>query len=186
VFPRAAFRPSTADVRRAAILIGLLAVVPLVAGVVPRDASNGPFFVMAATFRSKASAQAEARANGGWVLRTDLYRSLTPGLFAVVHGPYSRRTDAEAELAGVLARQPEAYVRSGGTSILPAALGDPALLAALLGEVTTQSAEGSPGAPCAPNEAYTSIRMMGPGGDMLGAFQVIRSTGEVRPVRPCG
>jgi hypothetical protein len=27
--------------------------------------------------------------------------------------------------------------------------------------------------------------MMGPGGDLLGAFQVLRRTGEVRAVRPC-
>jgi hypothetical protein len=146
---------------------------------------DGPFFVIAATFRSKASAQAEARDRGGWVLRTDLYRSLTPGLFAVVHGPYERRADAEAVLEVVRRRQPEAYVRTAGESILPLALGDPALLAALLGEVTTETAEGSPGAPCAPDEPYTSIRMMGPGGDLLGAFQVLRRTGEVRAVRPC-
>lgn len=160
--------------------------VPLVAAVTVRPAApDGPFFVIAATFRAKASAQAEARARGGWVLRTDLYRSLTPGLFAVVHGPYVRRPDAEAQLADVRRRQPEAYVRAGGASILPAALGDPALLAALLGEVSTMAAAGAPGAPCAPSEAYTSVRMMGPGGDMLGAFQVLQRTGEVRPVRPC-
>ena len=48
------------------------------AGVAPREApADGPFFVIAATFRSKASAQAEGRRNGGWVLRTDLYRALS-------------------------------------------------------------------------------------------------------------
>ena len=93
--------------------------------------------------------------------------------------------DAEAALSAVRARRPEAYVRSAGASILPSALGDPALLAALLGEVTTESSPGAPGAPCAPDEPYTSIRMMGPGGDMLGAFQVLTRTGEVRAVRPC-
>jgi hypothetical protein len=158
----------------------------MVAGLTPASRGpDGPFFVIAATFRSKASAQAEARERGGWVLRTDLYRSLTPGLFAVVHGPYESRSDAEASLEAVRRLQPEAYVRTAGASILPAALGDPALLAALLGEVTTEAAEGSPGAPCAPDEPYTSIRMMGPSGDMLGAFQVIERTGEVRAVRPC-
>ena len=168
------------------LLLALVVFAPVLAGLttVRRDA-DGPFFVIAATFRSKASAQAEARERGGWVLRTDLYRSLTPGLFAVVHGPYERRADAEAVLDTVRRQQPEAYVRTAGESILPAALGDPALLAALLGEVTTESAEGSPGAPCAPDEPYTSIRMMGPGGDLLGAFQVLTRTGEVRAVRPC-
>ncbi len=169
------------------MLGGLLLLTIPFAGVVPRHApADGPFFVIAATFRSKASAQAEGRRHGGWVLRTDLYRSLTPGLFAVVHGPYTRRTDAETDLATIRLRQPEAYVRSAGASILPAALGDPALLSALLGEVTTESAQGAPGAPCAPDEPYTSVRMMGPGGDMLGAFQVVERTGEVRAVRPCG
>ena len=172
--------------RRAIALGGLLLLAVPIAGVVPREAPpDGPFFVIAATFRSKASAQAEGRRNGGWVLRTDLYRSLTPGLFAVVHGPFTRRTDAETALSTIRVRQPEAYVRSAGASILPVALGDPALLAALLGEVTTEAAEGAPGAPCAPDEGYTSIRMMGPGGDMLGAFQVVGRTGEVRAVRPC-
>jgi hypothetical protein len=168
------------------LLLAFVVAAPAIVGVVaPPVRSDGPFFVIAATFRSKASAQAEARNRGGWVLRTDLYRSLTPGLFAVVHGPYERRSDAEAVLADVRVNQPEAYVRTAGESILPAALGDPALLAALLGEVTTESAEGSPGAPCAPDEPYTSIRMMGPGGDLLGAFQVLQRTGEVRAVRPC-
>ena len=179
--PRAA-----GTVSRPAILAAALLVAPLVAGLgVRAPTPDGPFFVIAGTFRSKASAQAQAREIGGWVLRTDLYRSLTPGLFAVVNGPYERRADAEAALSEVRGRRPEAYVRSAGASILPSALGDPALLAALLGEVTTESSPGAPGAPCAPDEPYTSIRMMGPGGDMLGAFQVLTRTGEVRAVRPC-
>lgn len=168
------------------LVLALVVFAPLVVGLAsgPRE-PDGPYFVIAATFRSKSSAQAEGRRNGGWVLRTDLYRSLTPGLFAVVHGPYTRRADAESALPNIRVRQSEAYVRSGGESILPSALGDPALLAALLGEVTTGSAQGAPGAPCAPDEPYTSIRMMGPSGDMLGAFQVVQRTGEVRAVRPC-
>jgi len=164
----------------------LILLLPLAAGVgVHAAPPDGPFFVMAGTYRSKASAQAQTRAHGGWVLRTDLYRRLTPGLFAVVRGPYASRADADAMLAHVRPQYPEAYVRTAGESILPAALGDPALLAALLGEVTTESSAGAPGAPCAPDEPYTSIRMMGPGGDMLGAFQVLARTGEVRAVRPC-
>lgn len=147
--------------------------------------ADGPFFVVAATFSAKASAQAEAQAHGGWVLRTDLYRALTPGYFAVVRGPFERRADAEAVLDGVRFRQPEAYVRSGGASILPPALGDPALLAALLGEVAADVREGEAGAPCAPEEPHLVVRFAGPGEAAPGEFHVIHRTGEVRAARIC-
>ena len=44
--PRTAIRPFTSDVRRALVLVALVTVVPLVAGVVPRAETDGPFFVM--------------------------------------------------------------------------------------------------------------------------------------------
>ena len=162
----------------------LLLAAGLLAAPAPPPA-DGPFFVVTAAFSAKASAQTEAAANGGWVLRTDLYRALTPGYFAVVRGPFERRADAEAALAAVRFRQPEAYVRSGGASILPPELGDPALLAALLGEVTADVREGEVGAPCAPAEPYLAVHFAGPGEAALGGFHVVHRTGEVRPARPC-
>ncbi|HLA63784.1 MAG TPA: hypothetical protein VK610_05110 [Rhodothermales bacterium] len=165
----------------------LLAAALLLAAPVPapQSAPDGPFFVVSATFSAKPSAQAEAARNGGWVLRTDLYRALTPGFFAVVHGPFEDRADAESRLQAVRFRQPEAYVRRGGASILPPALGDPALLAALLGEVTADVREGAVGAPCAPPEPHLAVRFAGPDAATLGGFYVVHRTGEVRSARAC-
>lgn len=162
-----------------------LAAAVLLAAPSPSHRPDGPFFVIGSTFSAKPSAQTEAARNGGWVLRTDLYRALTPGFFAVVHGPFEDRADAEATLQAVRFRQPEAYVRSGGASILPPALGDPALLAALLGEVAADVREGAVGAPCAPNEPHLAVRFAGPDAATLGGFFVVHRTGEVRSARSC-
>ncbi len=175
--------------RRPLTLLALVALTTLGAGVPPPD---GPFFVYTGSFREKPAAQEYARAHGGWVLRTDLYRGLTPGFFAVVHGPFDRRADAEAALRRVQPAQPEAFVRSAGASTLPAALGDPALLAALLGGLTATTRSGpDPAFPCRPSEPHTTVYLGSAGvradtpADPGGGCWVIERTGEVRPVRPC-
>lgn len=157
----------------------------------PTQPPPGPYFVMAGSFQSKRTAQDYALQTGGWVLRTDLYALLTPGYFAVVHGPFFSRDAAEAtrERLGL----DDAYVRLGGDSYLPPSLGDPALLAALLGDL---GAEVTPrdGATdgCAPPEPYLDIRIRyvaDSGRDetpSLGrGFWVLRRTGEVRRIPPC-
>lgn len=139
-------------------VVALAGVLCTTLSAVPPDDGDGPFFVYTGSFREKPAAQRHARTHGGWVLRTDLYRGLTPGFFAVVHGPFDRRADAEAALRGVREAQPEAFVRAAGASTLPAALGDPALLAALLGELTaTVRDEPDPALPCRPAERHTTV-----------------------------
>lgn len=165
-----------------ALVLALLVAAPAPA---PPD---GPLFVYTGTFSTKAAAQRHARTAGGWVLRTDLYRGLTPGYFAVVHGPFDRRADADAALARLRPSQSEALVRAAGASTLPAALGDPALLAALLGEMTASTRnEPDPAFPCRPAEPHTTVYLggTGPRPAPLGAFWVLQRTGEVRAVRPC-
>ena len=121
-------------------------------------APAGPFFVVAGSFRSKSSAQQVAHRVGAWVLRSDLYAGMTPGHYAVVYGPYSDRRDAEAQQAA--AGVPEAYVRTAGPSMLPAFLGDVALLSALLGEIAADVQERPGGdTPCAPDEPYVEVSL---------------------------
>ncbi len=50
-------------------------------------AQASDFFVITDTFKSQHDAQARAASVGGWVLDTDAYSGLGPGLFAVVRGP---------------------------------------------------------------------------------------------------
>ena len=121
-------------------------------------APAGPFFVVAGSFRSKASAQQVAHRSGAWVLRSDLYAGMTPGHYAVVFGPYADRADAEAQQAA--SGVPEAYVRTAGPSMLPAFLGDAALLSALLGEIAADVSEHAGGErACAPDEPYVEVRL---------------------------
>jgi hypothetical protein len=121
-------------------------------------APAGPFFVVAGSFRSKASAQQVAHRIGAWVLRSDLYAGMTPGHYAVVFGPYADRRDAEAQQAA--SGVPEAYVRTAGPPMLPAFLGDAALLSALLGEIAADVQDRPGGdAPCAPDEPYVEVKL---------------------------
>ena len=123
-------------------------------------APAGPFFVVAGSFRSKSSAQQVAHRVGAWVLRSDLYAGMTPGHYAVVFGPYADRADADAQQATVQGRLPEAYVRTAGTPMLPAFLGDAALLSALLGEIAADVQDRPGGdAPCAPDEPYVEVTL---------------------------
>ncbi|MEL6611367.1 MAG: SPOR domain-containing protein [Bacteroidota bacterium] len=159
---------------------------------VPTSPPPGPYFVMAGSFQSKRTAQEYALQTGGWVLRTDLYALLTPGYFAVVHGPFVSRDAAEAtrERLGL----EDAYVRLGGDSYLPPSLGDPALLAALLGDLGAEVTprDGSTDG-CAPPEPYLDIRIryvadsgVGESPSLGRGFWVLRRTGEVRRIPACG
>jgi hypothetical protein len=74
---------------------------------VARPARASDFFVVTDTFKSQQDAQTRAASVGGWVLDTDAYSGLGPGLFAVVRGPCSPRTvvlgrlvAAECQVAG--------------------------------------------------------------------------------------
>lgn len=159
--------------------------------VAPMSPPPGPYFLMAGSFQSKRKAQAYALQTGGWVLRTDLYALLTPGYFAVVHGPFDSRDVAEAKR--VRLGLDDAYVRLGGDSYLPPSLGDPALLAALLGDLGAEviPRDGSTDG-CAPPEPYLDIRIryVADSGESetpsLGrGFWVLRRTGEVRRIPAC-
>lgn len=97
--------------------------------------SGENYLAILATFPDRESAKRAAVNLGAWVLPTDLTESLTPGLYAVVHGPFS---DPEsAKLYGV----PGGYVKNAGKFLAPADLPfDPAglpigVLQAVLGEV---------------------------------------------------
>lgn len=162
----------------------------------PTPPPPGPYFVMAGSFKSKRTAQEYALQTGGWVLRTDLYALLTPGFYAVVHGPYFSR-DA-AETARDRLDLPDAYVRLGGDSYLPPSLGDPALLAALLGDLGADvTARDGATDGCRPPEPYLDIRIryvadaLAVEGEHdeaapLGrGYWVLRRTGEVRRIPDC-
>ena len=175
-------------VRALCLLLALL-VVP---GAAAQSTEEGPFFVTLGSFSEKAAAQAFAARHGGWVLRTDLYRGLTPGYFAVVHGPFPARAGAAAVLAALRTDHPDAFVRPAGPAVLPGALGDAALLAAVLGDlVVVSSGEPSLSNPCAPTEPHLTV-LVGFGQSRhlqadapAAGFWVIERTGEVRPIRHC-
>lgn len=159
----------------------------------PPDAAaepDGPYFVMTGSFAEKITAQDHARANGGWVLRTDLYSALTPGFFAVVHGPFDERADAETALATIRPSQPQAYVRSGGYPYLLPELGDPGLLAAFLGIVQVREVTEPARLGCAPAEDHQTLVFVAPATEArpeleIGRVWLIERTGRVIPVRPC-
>jgi hypothetical protein len=154
--------------------------------------AGGPFFVYLGSFSEKPSAQAHAARHGGWVLRTDLYRGLAPGFFAAVLGPFRERPDAEAALTLVQADLPDAFVRAAGEPVLPRALGEAALLAAVLGDLVVDvSAEADADDPCAPAEPHLTVlvgfaQTRGRAEDAPAAgFWLIERTGEVRPIVLC-
>ncbi|NNF59186.1 MAG: hypothetical protein HKN04_13205 [Rhodothermaceae bacterium] len=149
---------------------------------------QGPYFVMTGSFANKAAAQAYAQRHDGWVLPTNLYSALTPGLFAVVHGPFGERADAEVALTTIQRTQPEAYVRRGGYPYLLPELGPPGLLAAFLGSVQVREVDHA--SPCAPAEAHLAVAYIAPATPdrpevEIGRVWLIERTGEVIPVRPC-
>lgn len=181
--------------RLASILVALLTVTaPSWAQDSPPTASvsAGDHFVYLGSFNAKPAAQAQARRLGGWVLRSDLYQDLTPGFFAVVRGPFRTRTEADSVLALIQPAQPDAYVRHAGRPVMPATLGEPALLAAVLGDLTVVVTDSIDIATtCAPSEPYMTV-VVGfteaqDGGENASAsgYWMIERTGEVMPIRVC-
>lgn len=153
---------------------------------------GGPFFVYMGSFSTKTGAQEHADEFGGWTLRTDLYGGLTPGYFASVIGPFRERQDAEAALQDVLHIQPDAIVRRAGNPTFPAALGDPGLLSAVLGELrVVVSDDTTLTNPCAPDEPFITVLVgfvspiVGVEDAPGGGFWMVERTGEVVPIRPC-
>ncbi len=185
----------------------LVATIVTLAGVGPARAD---FFVVTDTFKAQEQAQQRAATAGGWTLDTDLYPGLQPGLFAVVRGPFASRAAAEQRLADLkkMKAYAAAYLKDGGTLRLPPGLAKaapPKVLAALLGElsVTVKDRPGG-GDGCEPAEPYqevsiTVVTLEGKDdpkrGDIafvpkrvdvpLGAFRVIKRTGEIERMRIC-
>lgn len=176
-------------------------------------AQEKSFFVVMATFADQQAAQDHAFGHGGWVLDTDLYTGLTPGLFASVRGPFPGRPEAEQETAALHRFEiaPGAYVRvSDGPSAALTALADElpsAVMAAVLGEIriVLLDREGAQN-PCAPQEPYQEIQLWHStpkrewGGEDLteskvraipteinvGGFWYIPRTGSIDQIRICG
>jgi hypothetical protein len=168
------------------------------------------FFVITATFHSQTEAQNAAATTGGWVLDTDLYSGLTPNLFAVVRGPFNSESAAKAERDFLtLPEFKGAYVKAGGASRLPrdpaGSARDAAVRAALLGEISVEL-EDHPGGenPCEPQEPYQEVKLsymtvtrqydarsdsypvVGERRPLdLGAFSLIKRTGELKLMRAC-
>jgi hypothetical protein len=94
----------------------LVLLATLTASSVARSAHAADFFVVTDTLKSQQDAQARAALVGGWVLDTDAYTALAPGLFAVVQGPYSSRPIADQRLKELKAIKTykAAYVKEAG------------------------------------------------------------------------
>lgn len=80
------------------------------------------FFVIISTGTDKAGANLTAREARAWVLPTDLTESLTPGLYAVVYGPFPDAESANARLQLEKSRYPKAYVKDAGALRVPSQL----------------------------------------------------------------
>ena len=88
------------------------------------------FYVVTATEKSHESAQKTAANTGGWVLDTDLYPKLQPGLYSVVRGPFGGKAAAASELASLkaVAQFKDAYVADAGVRACPPVWGVPSFL----------------------------------------------------------
>ncbi len=189
---------------RAALLA--LSAVLSVAG----TAQASDFFVITDTFKSQQDAQSRAASIHGWVLDTDAYSGLGPGLFAVVRGPYASRSVAEQHLKELkqIKTYKAAYVRDAGMLRLPTTVAKsvpPKVLAALLGELSIAITDKPGGSnPCEPQEPYQDVTVSTATLDRtyndktgtegvkprrleldLGGFWVIKSTGEIERMRVC-
>ena len=147
--------------------------------------------------------------NGGWVLDTDFYPALTPGLYAVVRGPFADKGTAQAQLDSLKRWHKDAYLKDAGAPLALPALGsaalDARLMAAILGEVAVEVTRHK-GAdnPCEPQEPYRAVALswttVAPvydpaSGDVsvgasqqaidLGGLWIIESTGEIVRMRAC-
>ncbi len=176
----------------------------------PSDPATDDHYVITSTKPSQREAQTEAALRGGWVLDTDLYPNLAPGLYAVVRGPYRTSEEAARYLKGLQTYlgYPDAYLRNAGEIRLPAGLSDevpPAMIAALLGELRF-GVEAHPGAenPCEPQQPYHRVELewLAPGRGFdpqtdeailtvglrkvpFGGFWWIDATGVVQHMRAC-
>ena len=188
------------------IVVALVALFSLT--LVPLDA-QADWFVFTSAGKDQSAAQATAATNGGWVLDTDFYPALTPGLYAVVRGPFADKGTAQAQLDSLKRWHKDAYLKDGGAPLALPALGsaalDARLIAALLGELAVEVTRHK-GAdnPCEPQEPYRAValswtsiaRVYDPAsGDIsveaskqaidLGGFWIIESTGEIDRMRVC-
>lgn len=173
-------------------------------------AQAADFFVVTDTLKSQQDAQTRAASVGGWVLDTDAYTALAPGLFAVVRGPYSSRQMADQRLKElkVIKTYKTAYVKDAGTLRVPLTVArsvQPKVLAALLGELSVVVTDRPRGTnPCEPQEPYQEVsvsvvsldRTANPKSDLegfkarrvdldIGGFWVIKRTGEIERMRLC-
>ena len=173
----------------------------------PVDA-EADWFVFTSADTDQVSAQGKAADKGGWVLDTDFYPDLTPGLYAVVRGPFATKSLAESQLKELLPWRKDAYIKDAGDPIALPPIGSPTLdsrlLAALLGELSVEVTRHK-GARhgCEPQQPYRAVRLywttiipvLEPDGGIghapsreeipLGGFWIIESTGEVDRMRRC-
>lgn len=132
----------------------------------PTSASADDFFVITAAFHTQKEAQESAAVNGGWVLNTNFYTKLTPGVYAVVRGPFKTKSDADTQLASLQSYSnfKSSYVRDAGNLNIEIKIGNkainPQVLAALLGELRIDVTENAGGSnPCEPQGPYSSISL---------------------------
>ncbi len=176
----------------------------------PQKLLASDFFIISDSYKKQAEAQSKAADTGGWVLISNLYKSLTPNLFAVVRGPFHSKKEAETELANLKINQhfKKSYVKDAGEmSIDLAALKlelSPVALAALLGEVRVLvKNEPASESPCSPQEEnksfslqyFTVDRNIDAKGNMsfvpkdvnldIGSFAQINHSGEIQRMRLC-
>jgi len=187
------------------VLLGFLIVLSVAGRVQAAE-----FFVVTDALKSQQDAQARAALVGGWVLDTDSYTALAPGLFAVVRGPYSSRPVADQRLKELKAIETykTAYVKEAGTLRAGLAFArsvPPKVLAALLGELSVVVTNRPGGTnPCEPQEPYQDVTVSVVSLDRtadqktevegfkprrvlldIGGFWVIKRTGEVERMRLC-
>jgi hypothetical protein len=183
---------------------------PLVVLGLAAPARAADFFVVTDTSKSQRDAQMRAADVGGWVLDTDAYSGLAPGMFAVVRGPYPSRQAAERNLKELQRsrKYKTAYVKEAGDLRLGPAFAKsvpPKVLAALLGELSIV-VKDEPGGknPCEPQEPYQDVSLSVVTVDRtyddktetegfkprrsnldIGGFWVIKRTGEIERMRVC-
>jgi hypothetical protein len=132
----------------------------------PVFAHADDYYVITGTHKTQEEAQQIAAMKGGWVLNTNFYNQLTPGLYAVVRGPFKTKIDADKQLAWLIkgGRYPGSYVRNAGSINIEIKIGNkalsPQMLAALLGELRIDVSEHKGGSnPCEPQEPYKQISL---------------------------
>lgn len=132
----------------------------------PSFARADDFYVITGTFKTQSEAQQVAATKGGWVLNTNFYNQLTPGVFAVVRGPYRSKGEADTQLSELerFAIFAGSYVRNAGNINIEIKIGNkelsPQMLAALLGELRIDVSENAGGnGPCEPQEPYKAISL---------------------------